>query len=57
MADYKNCEDCGEKVLSGDIRYCENSAREVCEYCYDSYLESGEESYNGQKLQCMGRWC
>ena len=45
--DYKICEDCGAKILSGDVRYCENSGKEVCEYCYDSYLESGEESYNG----------
>ena len=44
MADYKSCDRCGDKVLSGDIRYGEQTGEELCEYCYDSYREDHEDS-------------
>ena len=41
--DYTHCEDCGTKILKGDVRYV---GKEVCEYCYDSYLENGDSVDN-----------
>jgi formylmethanofuran dehydrogenase subunit E len=43
MSDYKPCDRCREKVLAGDIRYAEQTGEELCEYCYDSYLEEYPE--------------
>ena len=33
--DYVSCEDCGSKILSGDVMHVEG--KDVCEYCYDQY--------------------
>ena len=36
-SDYTNCEDCGARILKGDVRYLECEGKSVCEYCYDKY--------------------
>ena len=39
---YTECEDCGEIILKGDVRYVESVGKEVCEYCYDNYEEDND---------------
>ena len=39
-SDYTNCEDCGERILKGDVRYLESCGKEICEYCYDNYEDN-----------------
>ena len=41
-SDYTNCEKCGARILKGDVRHCDEG--DLCEYCYDSYLEDGHEN-------------
>jgi len=36
MSDYKSCDECGDRVWSGDIHYIDRTGQEVCEYCLDS---------------------
>ena len=38
---YVKCEDCGRKILSGDVHYI--AGRDVCEYCYDNYSSEDQD--------------